>query len=50
MQLDSPGITKALPSRGEAFQEGLKASAGSLDGLQWELPRLHVRVLLLHFL
>lgn len=46
---------KALPSRGEAFQEGLKASASLLDDLQCELPRLHVlgtkkRVPLLHFL
>lgn len=50
MQLDSPGLIKVLPSRGEAFQGGLKASAGSLDDLQWELPKLHIHVLLLHFL
>lgn len=42
MHLASPGMIKALPSRGEALQEALKASAGSLDDPQWELARRRV--------
>lgn len=34
------GITEVLPSSGEAFQKGLKASTDSLGDLWWEFLRL----------